>query len=92
MFYIVCYDTPSDKRRRKLANLLKNHIMHVQKSVFEGYLTKEQFEKLLMLIEKNIDEKEDSVRIYEIPKDMVIRTKVFGYPPLTKEEPTFYMI
>ncbi|HOT75370.1 MAG TPA: CRISPR-associated endonuclease Cas2 [Candidatus Wallbacteria bacterium] len=91
MFYIVCYDTPSNRRRRKMVNVLKNHIRHVQKSVFEGHLTKDKFDKMSELLEKNIDPAEDSVRIYELPKDMVLKIKAFGQPPVM-DDPSFYMV
>ena len=36
-FYIICYDSPSNKRRTKLHKLLKNYAVPVQKSVFETF-------------------------------------------------------
>ncbi|MBI4872087.1 MAG: CRISPR-associated endonuclease Cas2 [Candidatus Riflebacteria bacterium] len=34
MFYLVCYDTPSNRRRARLARALKDFASRVQKSVF----------------------------------------------------------
>lgn len=74
-----------------MVNVLKNHIRHVQKSVFEGHLSKDKFDKMSELLEKNIDPVEDSVRIYELPKDMVLKIKAFGQPPVI-DDPSFYMV
>ena len=38
MFYLVCYDIVSDRRRNKVSKLLEAYGLRVQKSVFECVL------------------------------------------------------
>lgn len=90
MFYIVVYDSPDDKRRRRLCTLLKNFLFHVQKSVFEGFLELNDFRRLLEAIPKAVDEQEDSIRVYAVPKDALGRIKTFGLPPLTEDNACFF--
>lgn len=61
---MVVYDVVDDKRRTKLSKYLESIGDRVQKSVFEIYLTPQELEKLLKRLEKFIEKKEDSVRVY----------------------------
>ncbi|MFV9692093.1 MAG: CRISPR-associated endonuclease Cas2 [Desulfobacteria bacterium] len=66
MFYLVSYDIPDDKRRTKLAKIIKDFGDRVQYSVFECLLDKSLLDKMTDRIDKIIVEKEDSVRIYPL--------------------------
>ena len=90
-FYIVCYDTPSNKRRRKLHKLLKNYAVAVQKSVFETFLDKQSFNKMMEKIEKLMNEKEDSVRIYGMTRQIQKQVKIIGSPGIL-QDPNFHFI
>jgi CRISPR-associated protein Cas2 len=79
-FYIICYDSPSDKRRRKLHKLLKNFAIAVQKSVFETFLEASEFDRMMRKIRELMDEKSDSVRIYGLSRTAQKRMKVIGFP------------
>jgi CRISPR-associated protein Cas2 len=46
MFYLVCYDIVSDRRRNKVAKLLEAYGLRVQKSVFECVLDENQYTTL----------------------------------------------
>jgi len=91
MFYIVCYDTPSDKRRRKLHKLLKNYAVAVQESVFETFLEGPRFDELVRRVEKVIDPTIDSVRIYGMTREAQRRMKVYGMPGLL-EDPDHFVV
>jgi len=91
MFYIIAYDTPSDRRRRKLAKTLEGYATRIQKSVFETHIKLAKYKEMLEKAKECIDEKEDNLRIYEIPKDHLPRIKVFGQVPLVKKK-TYYMV
>jgi len=79
-FYIICYDTPSDKRRRKLHKLLKNYAVAVQKSVFETFLEAAEFATMMSKIKALMDERSDSVRVYGMSRTAQKSMKVIGFP------------
>ncbi len=91
MFYIICYDTPSDKRRRKLHKMLKNYAVPVQESVFETFLEGPRFDELLRRVSPLIDPAVDSVRIYAMTRDAQRRMHVFGLPGLL-EDPDHFIV
>ena len=79
-FYIICYYSPSDKRRRKLHKLLKNYAVAVQKSVFETFLEAAEFEKMMQKIKDLMDARSDSVRVYGMSKTAQKKMRVIGFP------------
>ncbi|MBF0502808.1 MAG: CRISPR-associated endonuclease Cas2 [Candidatus Riflebacteria bacterium] len=87
MYVIIAYDSPSNRRRTKLMNLLKDHIAHVQESVFEGPLDGPTLNRLLERITDLVDPKSDSVRVYRMPVESWNKTEVIGLPPLTRPRP-----
>ncbi|MBF0500157.1 MAG: CRISPR-associated endonuclease Cas2 [Candidatus Riflebacteria bacterium] len=91
MFYIICYDTPSDKRRRKLHKMLKNYAVTVQKSVFETFLEGPRFDEMMGKISKLIDATVDSVRVYGMTREAQRQMKVIGMPGLL-EDPDHFVV
>ncbi|AEM74224.1 CRISPR-associated endonuclease Cas2 [Caldicellulosiruptor acetigenus] len=69
LMYVVCYDIVDDRRRNKIANVLKSFGNRVQYSVFECFLTPTQFQRLksrlLPLLERN-----DSIMCYKITPEL----------------------
>lgn len=90
-FTLVVYDTPSDKRRRRLANLLKNFMFRVQKSVFEGHLPDFAYELVLAGARRIMDDEEDSIRIYRLPKDAFEQIDILGLPPITEDQNHYFV-
>jgi CRISPR-associated protein Cas2 len=88
MYYIVTYDINSPKRLPKLLKTCRKYLNWVQNSVFEGELTKFQFEYFLAEIKFIIDKKKDSVLFYELRNREVFDRSVLG---VEKNEIT-YMI
>jgi CRISPR-associated protein Cas2 len=66
--WVIAYDTPSDRRRRKFAKLLTGHGVRVQWSVFECELRAEQLQRLKVRLEKMIQPEQDSVRFWPVPE------------------------
>lgn len=91
MFYIICYDTPSDKRRRKLYKMLKNYAVSVQKSVFETFLDGPTFDQMMKKIYALMDSSSDSVRVYSMSRKAQKRMHVLGFPGRLKD-PTHYFV
>ena len=64
--WVIAYDSPCNKRRRKLAKLLEGYGERLQWSVFECRLRPHQVARLRQLLAR-IATGEDSVRIWTVP-------------------------
>ena len=83
-FYVlVIYDIIDNKKRSKLANIMKSFGFRVQKSAFEARLEEKKYVKLLSKIQPLIDDN-DSVRIYKIRGQGAVT--VFGKSSLDENE------
>ena len=89
MLYLVSYDIPSDKRRVKLSNMLKNFGDRVQYSVFECILSSVLYEKMVDGINKLIDKKEDSVRVYTLCLACEKHVRIFGQGEISRIEKVY---
>jgi CRISPR-associated protein Cas2 len=65
--WVIAYDTPSDRRRRKLAKLLEGYGLRVQWSVFECELRGDQLQRLRQRLERLIVAEQDSVCFWRVP-------------------------
>jgi len=63
---VIAYDIPVDKRRNKIASVLKDYGVRVQYSVFECKLRPEDFLKLKNALEKIVNKKEDRLYFYKL--------------------------
>ncbi|MBD2054626.1 CRISPR-associated endonuclease Cas2 [Oculatella sp. FACHB-28] len=66
LLYIVVYDIPCDKRRKKVSDLLEGYRQRVQYSVFESVLTASKYDELRKRLRKRVKSEEDSLRFYPI--------------------------
>lgn len=66
MLYLICYDTPDNKRRRQIVSLLEEFTERVQWSVFEGWMTDSQRLHLCLRLQGVIEPELDNVRIYRL--------------------------
>ncbi len=64
--WVIAYDTPCNKRRRKLAKLLKGYGERLQWSVFECRLQPHQLLRLRQGLER-IATPQDSIRLWQLP-------------------------
>lgn len=83
MELLVTYDvstvTPEGRRRlRKVAKLCEGYGMRVQKSVFEIVCTEQELLTLLDELDRIIDESEDSIRIYRVPRGSFTTVRTLG--------------
>ena len=65
MYYIAVYDV-NVKRGPKLLKLFRRYLTWVQNSVFEGELTRAQFQELQAEARGLMNEEEDAVIFYEL--------------------------
>ena len=91
MFFIIAYDTPSDKRRRKMAKRIEGYGTRVQKSVFETHLSRIKMDELMDKLKEIIDEEKDNLRVYEIPNDYIPKIAVLGQIPLTEDKKLYFI-
>lgn len=87
MLTLVSYDVPSDRRRTKLAEALKDYGRRVQLSVFECDLDEDRLGRLRARVVRLTVEKEDSVRIYRVCGTCREKVEVIGLGQPPTEEP-----
>jgi CRISPR-associated protein Cas2 len=85
MYVIVVYDV-NVSRVNRVCQFLRMYLNWVQNSVFEGELTESELMKVEVGLKEIIDEKEDSIAIYILPNEKVVRKRFIG---VRKAEPSF---
>lgn len=65
MYVVIVYDI-SVERVNKVKKFLRQHLHWVQNSVFEGEVTRAEFERIKAGLKDLIEEDEDSVVIYRL--------------------------
>ena len=76
--WIVAYDTPNAKRRRKLATLLEGYGQRVQWSVFECRLQKQELQALVARLNRVVQVDQDRVRLWPVPESSCARVIQLG--------------
>jgi len=66
MYLVIVYDVNVD-RVNNVHKFLKSYLHWQQNSVFEGKITKSQYNDIVNRLNELIDEEEDSVIIYKFP-------------------------
>ena len=84
LFYVVTYDIPSDKRRKKVSDLLEGYGRRVQYSVFECVLSASKYKELRQRLQKRVKVEEDSVRFYPLSGHTLGQVEVWGGLPVTQ--------
>jgi len=83
--WVIAYDTPSNRRRRKLAKLLEGYGVRVQWSVFECELRHDQWQRLQQRLMRLIACDQDSVRCWPVPERSCAQVVHLGRTVLTPE-------
>jgi CRISPR-associated protein Cas2 len=78
LFYLVAYDIPDDKRRKKIADILTGYGSRVQYSVFECVLNVKQYKELKTRLKKVFKEEEDNLRFYPVSDHTLKQTEIWG--------------
>lgn len=91
MLTVVSYDIPDNRRRTRLAHVLEDFGVRVQRSVFECLLEIAQLETLRRRIAAELDLEKDTVRIYRFCHDCGAKTEILGLGRLT-EDPDVYIL
>lgn len=84
LFYLVAYDIPDNKRRRRVHDLLLGYGTRVQYSVFECVLKPAKYEELQERLRRLVCLEEDNLRFYPISGHTLHSVEVWGVGlPLT---------
>jgi CRISPR-associated protein Cas2 len=78
MFVVVSYDIVDDRKRNKIAEILKDYGKRVQYSVFECNLDKKYINKIIEELMPFIDEEVDSLKIYYLCEGCVEKILTYG--------------
>ena len=83
MLILVTYDVETlsmqgQTRLRKVAQICQNYGQRVQNSVFECIVDYTQFIKLKIALKEAIDEKHDSIRLYNLGNNYTNKVETFG--------------
>ena len=77
-FTVIAYDVADDRRRVRTMKLLARYAERVQRSVFEGYLTDAELEKLLAALSRTLVDHDDDVRVYRLCATCREQTRFLG--------------
>lgn len=86
MEILVTYDVNTEvaagrRRLRRVAKVCEAYGQRVQKSVFECVLSAVQLQELRYKLVEEIDESQDSLRIYRLREPRSQFLEVYGLPP-----------
>jgi CRISPR-associated protein Cas2 len=78
MFIVISYDIPDDRRRTKVMKALKDFGQHVQYSVFECDLKRDDYARLRQRLKKLVNPRQDNVRFYVLSQEDLKKRRVWG--------------
>ncbi len=77
LIYDIALDNKKDQKRlRRIKEISRRYLIHVQKSVFEGELTMSKLAKLESELKSVIDKERDSVIIYQLSDGTKLNRKM----------------
>ncbi|NMC33967.1 MAG: CRISPR-associated endonuclease Cas2 [Veillonellaceae bacterium] len=77
MYVIIVYDV-EQKRVSKMCKKLREYLIWIQNSVFEGEITEGKLVELKSEINRIINKDNDSVIIFEFSSDNYIKRRILG--------------
>jgi len=84
VLYVVTYDISSNKRRKKVSDLLEGYGQRVQYSVFECLISAQKYAELQKRLRPKINLGEDSIRFYPLSRHTLSQVEIWGGAPLTQ--------
>ena len=88
---MISYDIPDNRRRTRLAKVLLDFGERVQYSVFEADLDKKLFDRLLQRVNNEINDQEDSVRIYPLCSTYETGITIFGQGQVIEDKDVYIL-
>ncbi|MGD9157362.1 MAG: CRISPR-associated endonuclease Cas2 [Desulfobacteraceae bacterium] len=78
MDMIVAYDIADPRRLNRVAKVIKDYGVRVQKSIFEVKIKEKQFGEMKKQVEEIIEEKEDGVKYFPLCEKCVGTVEIIG--------------
>jgi CRISPR-associated protein Cas2 len=91
-YVVAAYDIRDDARRARMAKTLKNVLDRVQKSVFEGEVPEESWERAEERALRHLNKREDSLRIYFLCARCVENIRSYGVSIAILEDPEIFVV
>lgn len=91
MFYTISYDIRDNRRRQRVAKILKDYGERVQLSVFEAELDEKSLARLQKRLEKCLDLAADSLRFYPLCAACKPRIEILGQG-VVSQDPDFIIL
>lgn len=85
MYIIVAYDIAHEKRLRKVAAVMENYGVRVQRSVFECLVDEDLRERMTGELTKVIEPGADSIRVYHLCQACRNRVVIYGLGQVTSD-------
>jgi CRISPR-associated protein Cas2 len=82
----VAYDIPSNKRRKKVSDILEGYGKRVQYSVFELVLARTKYNEMVYRLRQHVNFEEDSIRFYPVSQHTLEQVEIWGGVPLTQAQ------
>lgn len=91
MNMIVAYDIADDKRLSRIAKVMLDYGVRVQKSIFEVAVTQPVFRELKDRVEKIIVAEEDGVKYYPLCERCAGTIEIIGQGNFTDPDGEYYI-
>ncbi len=92
MFCLITYDIQEDRKRNRVAKILKDYGERVQKSVFECNINEKMLERMIKIIEKSINLENDGFRVYEMQECQKANVLIIGKGKVIDDDKDFQII
>ena len=83
--YVIAYDIPDDRRRKKVHQILMGFGKWTQYSLFECFLTRKQLVLLRSKLAEHLNATQDSVRFYPLCANCLEKVETVGGQPPTED-------
>ena len=91
MNMIVAYDIADEKRLSRIAKVMLDYGVRVQKSIFEVTVTRAVFEELKERVEEVIDWSEDGVKYFPLCSRCAGAVEIIGQGQFTDPDREYYI-
>ena len=92
MNMIAAYDIADPKRLARVAKIMKDYGVRVQKSIFELAVSRQIFNEMKARVEKVIDFNEDGVKYFPLCEKCAGTVEVIGQGKFTDPDEEFYVL
>jgi len=92
MEMVVAYDIADPKRLRRIAKIMKDYGVRVQKSIFTVSIRASGFNKMRARIEAEIEPLEDGVKYFPLCEKCAATVEIIGQGVFVDPDEEFYVV